>query len=103
MAVMVHVRIVHVDVSSVHARLRQRETVREKKRSYSRAKTAQKKGFVFVSVSVQGKGGPNERIAGCISAGLYKRDIAIFLDIGLSYRTFQAYLGTYFGYLYFLS
>ena len=50
---------VHVDVSSVHARLRQRETARDKKRSYSRAKTAQKKAFVFVSVSHHGKGGPD--------------------------------------------
>jgi hypothetical protein len=50
-----------VDVSSVHARLRQRETVRDKKRSYSRAKTAQKKAFVFVSVSHHGKGGPKAK------------------------------------------
>ena len=45
-------------ILSVHARLRKRETVREKKQSYSRAKTAQKKAFVFLSVSVHGKGGP---------------------------------------------
>ena len=52
-------------ILSVHARLRKRETVRtvrEKKRSYSRAKTAPKTVFVFVSVSVHGKGGPKNEI-----------------------------------------